>query len=139
VGCGCRGRELAAALVAEGHAVRGTTRKRERLAEIEAAGAEAVQADPDRLGTLLAHIEGVSVLCWLLGSVQGEARAALHGPRLGSMLEALVDTHVRGVVYEGPSGEDALHFSRTFRMPLEVLREGATPADGAAAVARVLV
>jgi uncharacterized protein YbjT (DUF2867 family) len=139
VGCGCRGRQLAAALVAEGHAVRGTTRGRDRLVDIEAAGAEAVVADPDRLGTLMAQIGGVSVLCWLLGSVEGEARANLHGPRLGSMLEALVDTHVRGVVYEGPSGEDALRFSRTFRMPLVVLSEGATPADGVAAVARVLV
>jgi uncharacterized protein YbjT (DUF2867 family) len=124
--------------VAEGHAVRGTTRNRERCADIEAAGAEAVVADPDRLGTLMTRIEGVSVLCWLLGSVEGEGRAALHGPRLGSMLEALVDTHVRGVVYEGPSGEDVLRFSHTFRMPVEVLGEGAGPAEGVAAVARVL-
>jgi hypothetical protein len=70
--------------------------------------------------------------------VDGQARAALHGPRLESMLEALVDTHVRGVVYEGPSGETARRYSRTFRMPVEVLGEGAGPAEGVAAVAKVL-
>ncbi len=86
----------------------------------------------------MAQVEGVSVLCWLLGSVNGEARAALHGPRLESMLEALVDTHVRGVVYEGPSGDTARRYSRTFRMPLEMLPEGAGPVEGAAAVAKVL-
>jgi uncharacterized protein YbjT (DUF2867 family) len=138
VGCGCRGRELATALVGEGHAVRGTTRSPERCADIEAAGAEAVVADPDKLGTLLSQIEGVSALCWLLGSVDGEVGAALHGPRLESMLEALVDTHVRGVVYEGPSRDTARRFARTFRMPVEVLAAGASAAEGVGAVAKVL-
>ena len=59
VGCGCRGRALAAALVDEGHAVRGTTRARGvGSPAIEAAGAEAVLADPDRLATLLPHLPG---------------------------------------------------------------------------------
>jgi nucleoside-diphosphate-sugar epimerase len=99
VGCGCRGRALARELRAEGHAVRGTTRRPERLAEIEAAGAEAVVADPDRLGTLMAQLHGVSVVCWLMGSADGAA-ADLHGPRLRTLLERLVDTPVRGIVYE---------------------------------------
>ena len=73
VGCGCRGRALARELATAGHAVRGTTRDRERLAEIEAAGAEAVVADPDRLGSLMAQLHGVSLLCWLMGSVDAEA------------------------------------------------------------------
>lgn len=102
VGCGCRGRELAAALAGEGHGVRGTTRDQAAIAAIEAAGAEAVVADPDRLSTLLSHLDGVNVLCWLMGTAVGEAEviAALHGPRLASIVETLVDTHVRGVVYE---------------------------------------
>jgi nucleoside-diphosphate-sugar epimerase len=100
VGCGCRGRALARELRAAGHAVRGTTRRTERLAEIEAAGAEAVVADPDRLGTLMAHMHGVSLLCWLMGTADAGAAAALHGPRLRTLLERLVDTPVRGVVYE---------------------------------------
>jgi uncharacterized protein YbjT (DUF2867 family) len=100
VGCGCRGRELAWELRAAGHAVRGTTRAREHTAEIEAAGAEPVLADPDRLGTLMTQLHGVSLLCWLMGSAEGATAEALHGPRLRTLLERLVDTPVRGVVYE---------------------------------------
>lgn len=109
VGCGCRGRELAAALGADGHAVRGSTREAGRLPLIEAAGAEAVLADPDRLSTLLPHIAGVSVLCWLMGEAVGqpEAIAALHGARLESLVGKLVDTHVHGLVYEAAGGVDA--------------------------------
>lgn len=155
VGCGCRGRALAAALVGEGHAVRGTTRSEENAPAIEAAGAEAAVADPDRLSTLLPHIDGVGVMCWLMGTAAGdpEAVAALHGPRLGSMLEKLVDTHVRGVVYEaaGSVGRDRLGrgadlvraAGERFHMPVEVVERD--PADRAAwlaamrdAVSRVL-
>lgn len=102
VGCGCRGRALASALIADGHATRGTTRDPARLGAIAASGAEAVIADPDRLGTLTPRLEGVGVLCWLMGSAAGEpeAVAALHGSRLRSMLDAIVDSPVRGVVYE---------------------------------------
>lgn len=130
VGCGCRGRALAAALADDGHAVRGTTRDPGRLAEIEAAGAEGVVADPDRLGTLLPAIEGVSVLCWLMGTATGNAEA-LHGPRLASLVEKLVDTHVRGVVYEaaGTVPAEALaggaaivrRAGATYGMPVEVV------------------
>ena len=85
---------------AAGHAVRGTTRTREHLAEIEAAGAEAVLADPNRLGTLMRELAGVTLICWLMGSAEGETAEDLHGPRLRTLLERLVDTPVRGVVYE---------------------------------------
>src|SRR6478672_6679865 len=100
VGCGCRGQALSRRLVDAGHAVRGTTRDPGRVAEIEAAGAEAVTADPDRLATLMGAIEGTSVVCWLMGTADGERARELHGPRLESMLEHIVDTHVRGLVYE---------------------------------------
>jgi uncharacterized protein YbjT (DUF2867 family) len=141
VGCGCRGGELAAALRERGHAVRGTTRDKSRHERIAAAGAEPVTADPDRLATLTPHLDGVSVLCWLMGSAQGEtdAVAALHGPRLESLLETLVDTHVRGVVYEAAGSVPAeLHeqgtalvrrAGETYRMPAEVVTHD--PADGA--------
>nr|MDP8942724.1 CoA transferase [Actinomycetota bacterium] len=93
---------LAGALAAAGHGVRGTTRDEAAVEGIAATGAEAVVADPDRLSTLLPHLDGVNVLCWLMGTVVGDAEAiaALHGPRLASIVETLVDTHVRGVVYE---------------------------------------
>jgi uncharacterized protein YbjT (DUF2867 family) len=131
VGCGCRGRELAWELRAAGHAVRGTTRSRERLAEIEAAGAEAVLADPNRLGTLMRELAGVSLVCLLMGSAEGDSAPDLHGPRLRSLLERLVDTPVRGVVYEAAgslpgalleSGAAAIReASRTWNIPAEVV------------------
>jgi nucleoside-diphosphate-sugar epimerase len=153
VGCGCRGRELARDLIASGHAVRGTTRDPARLLDIEAAGAEAVIADPDRLGTLMGHLQGVAVVCWLLGRVAGAPAADLHGPRLRTMLERLVDTPVRGVVYEaaGSADQDVLaagaaavrEASATWSIPVEVVE--ADPADPpawlaatSAAVARLL-
>ena len=84
VGCGCRGRALASGLAERGLSVRGTTRDPARLAAIEAAGAEAVAADPDRLGTLLRPLEGVTVVCWLLATA---APPQLHDERLRSLLE----------------------------------------------------
>lgn len=148
MGCGCRGRELAGELLAAGHAVRGTTRDPARVAEIEAAGAEAVVADPDRLGTLLPGIEGISVICWLLAGATGEPEdvAALHGPRLRSLLERLVDAPVRGFVYEAAGSVDPAALAEgagivrtaneTFRIPVEIL--GADPADRAGWVGAAL-
>jgi uncharacterized protein YbjT (DUF2867 family) len=111
IGCGCRGRSLARELVAQGHAARGTTRDPGRLAAIEEAGAEAVLGDPDVIATLARAFEHVSVTCVLLGSAVGtpEQLAALHGTRLDMLLTRMVDTTVRGVVYEAAgSVDDAL-------------------------------
>jgi nucleoside-diphosphate-sugar epimerase len=137
VGCGCRGQELAWELRAAGHAVRGTTRDRERLAEIEAARAEAVLANPDRLGTLMTQLHDVSLVCWLMGSAEGGTAAGLHGRRLRTLLERLVDTPVRGVVYEaaGSVAPDLLESgaaavreaSVTWSIPAEVVE--ASPED----------
>jgi len=110
--------------------VRGTTRRDAGLAAIEAAGIEAVVADPDRLGTLMGPIEGAGALCWLLGSATGEAEhlADLHGPRLRSLLELVVDTPVRGVVYEAAGS-----------VPSELLEQGAAIAREAAGTFRMKV
>jgi uncharacterized protein YbjT (DUF2867 family) len=133
VGCGCRGRSLAGALRAEGHAVRGTTRSEAGLAAIEAAGAEAVMADPDRLGTLTVQLAGVTAVCWLLGSATGSNVADLHGARLETLLERLVDTPVRGFVYEAAGslepralrhGADAVRYAAaTWRIPVEIVEQ----------------
>ncbi len=138
VGCGCRGRSLASALLADGHAVRGTTRDGARITEIETAGAEGVVADPDRLGTLMQALAGVSAICWLMGSA-GDA-PAVNGERLQSLAERLVDTHVRGLVYEaagaagpaplGAGAEIVRQASATWHMPVEVVTE--SPDDHAA-------
>jgi nucleoside-diphosphate-sugar epimerase len=149
VGCGCRGQALARALSAEGHAVRGTTRDPARRLDIEQAEAEAVVADPDRLATLTPAIEGVTVVCWLMGTARGAGHEQLHDARLESMLEHIVDTHVRGLVYETggvprPEGESAARRAQaTYNMPVELLTTDpadhtAWLRDASAAVAGVL-
>jgi uncharacterized protein YbjT (DUF2867 family) len=127
VGCGCRGRALAAAL--PDHAVRGTTRSPERVAELEKAGIESVVADPDRLATLVPAVAGVTVVCWLMGSAVDSPE--VNGPRLASFAEHLVDTPVRGVVYEaaGPADPSILaagaqivrDASLTWHIPVQVV------------------
>ena len=89
-------------LRAAGHAVRGTTRDQSRCAEIEAAGAEPFVGDPNLVGTLAPALAHVGVACILLGSAKGpdEHLAALHGTRLDMLLERMLDTTVRGVVYQ---------------------------------------
>src|SRR5918997_4574329 len=121
VPCGCRGRSLAGELVAAGHAVRGTTRDPARTGAIRAAGAEPYVGDPDRIGTLMNALAGVTVVCWLMGTLPVPE---LHGGRLRMLWEKLVDTPVRGVLYEGclPEGElVARRAAETWQIPLEVL------------------
>lgn len=105
VGGGCRGRRLAAGLLADGHAVRITTRAEPGRAAIEQLGAECWIGTPDRLATLRGSLDGVAVACWLLGTAGGPADdlAALYTTRLELFLSQAVDTTVRGVVYE-PAG-----------------------------------
>jgi uncharacterized protein YbjT (DUF2867 family) len=135
VGCGCRGRLLGERLLEEGWAVRGTSRREEGLAPIAAAGIEPALADPERPGTLLELVGDVTVVYWLLGSAEGEdeAIAAIHGPRLERFMEKLVDTPVRGFVYEGAGSVESRYLAqgeaivraaaRTWRIPVEVVEE----------------
>jgi nucleoside-diphosphate-sugar epimerase len=133
VGCGCRARAAGAQLLDDGWQVRGTTREPGSGAEIERAGIEAAIADPDRVATVVDHVADVAVVAWLLGSARGEpdAVAALNGPRLARLCEELVDTPVRGIVYEaaGSAAPEALaegrrvvkEASRRWRIPIEVV------------------
>jgi len=116
VGGGRRGTRLAAAMVAEGHAARITTRTEAARASIEAAGAECWIGTPDRLATLRGALDGVIVLCWLLGCATGteEELSALYGTRLELFLTQAIDTTVRGFVYEARGG----------RTPAELLAQG---------------
>jgi uncharacterized protein YbjT (DUF2867 family) len=93
---------LGAALLEAGWAVRGTSRGKEGMEAIRAAGIEAAQADPALPGTILELVGDVAVVHWLLGSAAGggEEVAAIHGPKLVAILERFVDTPVRGFVYE---------------------------------------
>jgi uncharacterized protein YbjT (DUF2867 family) len=135
VPCGCRGQALARALVAAGHAVRGTTRSQDRTAAIAEAGAEPYVGDPDRIGSLMGALTGVTIVCWLLGGVRDPD---LHGGRLRMLFEKLVDTPVRGVVYERalPAGEAiARDAAERWRIPVEVVDPGG---DARSAVDRLL-
>jgi uncharacterized protein YbjT (DUF2867 family) len=130
---------LARALRDDGHQVRGTTRSERRLADIEAAGAEAVVADPFRLATVTPLLAGVSVVIWPLAGATGtpEQIDAVHSTRLESLLAKLVDSGVRGLVYEatGSVRGDLLRAGAAqvrksgewFRMPVEVIEQD--PAD----------
>jgi uncharacterized protein YbjT (DUF2867 family) len=116
VGGGCRGRLLAAQMAAEGHAVRITTRSPASRDAIEATGAECYLGTPDRLATLRAALENVTIACWLLGGARGseEQLRALHSSRLSYFLGQAIDTTVRGFVYEAAGA----------RVPREVLATG---------------
>ena len=121
-------------LLADGWAVRGTSRREEGLAPIEAAGIEPALADPDQPATLLDLVGDVTAVYWLLGSATGapENIEAIHGSRLERLLERLVETPVRRFVYEahGSVAPEILaggaslveRAAETWRIPVEVLR-----------------
>jgi nucleoside-diphosphate-sugar epimerase len=117
VGGGCRGIALTRELVAAGHAVRAVTRAETGRAAIEAAGAECWIGDPDVVGTLRYALESVTIVVWALGTAAGTPAevAALHGPRLGMMLSRIIDTPVRGVVYEAAGTATAGDFANGAR------------------------
>jgi hypothetical protein len=133
--------------------VRGTTRDAARSPAIAAAGAEAFVGDPDRIATLMEAIAGVTVVVWLLASAAGERADELHAGRLRMLCGKLVDTHVRGLVYEGAGslpddllagGADVVRrAAATWSIPVEVLTTdpgdcAAWTRDAAAAVDRLL-
>lgn len=122
------GKQLAEA----GWAVRGTSRG-SGIEAIEGAGVEAACADPERPATLLELVGDVAVVHYLMGSAQSERERleAIHGPRLKSLLERLVDTPVRGFLYEARGSVDpalleegAAHVraaGERWRIPVEIL------------------
>ncbi len=130
VGGGCRGLQLARDAGQQGHAARVVTRAEGRRAAIEAADAECWIGDPDRLGTLRGALEGVTIACWLLGSASGpeEQLRALHGARLRAFTGHVVDTTVRGLLYEAAGSSvpaDAL--AEGERIVREVAQENSVP------------
>jgi hypothetical protein len=109
------------------------------MPEIAATGADPYVGDPDRIGTLMGALTGVTVLCWLMGTAEGDPDDvfALHDTRLRMLWEKLVDTPVRGVVYEAAGTVDPAALIRgeavarvaheTWRIPLAYVR--VDPAD----------
>lgn len=98
-----------------------------------AAGIEPAIADPERPASILDQVVDVTLVFWLLGSARGEAElvAAIHGPRLERLLERLVDSPVRGFVYEAAGSVGASELERgtwlvreaseRWRIPTEVV------------------
>jgi len=127
---GCRGRQLAAAMVGEGHAVRASTRTEAGRAAIEATGAECWIGTPDRLATLRGSLDGVTVACWLLGSCTGAADElrALHTTRLQLFLTQAIDTTVRGFVYEQRGTAPAQLLAEGARTVRSLAQRNAIPA-----------
>ena len=115
VGCGCRGRALGLRLRQAGWQVRGTSRDAGKAEALTASGLRGHVGDPDRVGTVLDEIADVALVFWLMGTATGnrDSVAAIHGPRLERLMEEIVDTPVRGVVYEAGGS-----------VPRDVLRRG---------------
>ena len=139
IGCGCRGRSLTRELVAAGHVVRGTTRDPAKVAAIRDAGAEPYVGDPDRIVTLMAALEAVTIAVWLLGEAGDRA---LHDGRLRMFCEKTVDTPVRGIVYEAstahPGGRGVVEMAGDiWQIPHEIVEPGASTEALAAAVGRL--
>jgi hypothetical protein len=61
------------------------------------------------------HVANTSAMVWLMGSASGDDVKALHRTRLETVLERLVDSPVRGMVYEAAG-----------TLPAVLMREGAT-------------
>ena len=113
VGCGCRGTALGLALAERGWQIRGTSRTREGVERIDAEGFEGVLADPDLGASVVEHFDAVTALVYLMGGAQGppDALAALHGPRFERIVERVVDSPVRRVVYEAAGSVPASCFA----------------------------
>jgi hypothetical protein len=152
LGGGCTGRALASAMVADGYAVRATTRSEANRAAIEAAGAECWIGTPDRLATLRGALENVTIVCWLLGSATGAPAQLrdLHSSRLQFFLGGAIDTTVRGFLYEASGttvapevlaeGERiARAMGEQNAMPMAFLRVSAADPDSWLAEARAAV
>ncbi len=126
VGCGCCARGAGELLVKRGWGVRGTSRSEEGRAAIAAAGLEAATADPDAVGSVVELCADVTVLAWLLGEATGAAGTALNTERLESLLAKLVDTPVRGLVFEAPERGEGVDLVEDavarWRMPAEIVR-----------------
>lgn len=129
LGGGRRGLWLAGRLGEQGHATRILTRDEDRRAAIEQAGAQCVIADPNRLGTLVSALDGVTIACWLLGCAQGDEDEvrALHDLRLRSFMVKVIDTTIRGVIYEAAGTAPAPVLSAGAAVAAEVAERNEIP------------
>ena len=122
--------------------MRGTARGADGVAAIDAAGIDGAKADPNRIGTVLDRVDDVAVVVWALGSATGphDLVAAAHGERLEHLLGRLVDTPVRGFVYEAAGSAPATALAagaaavrdaeRRWRIPTAVVEQPPSDYEG---------
>jgi hypothetical protein len=101
------------------------------------------------VATLMEAIAGVTIVAWLLGSAVGPGAEELHAGRLRMLCEKLVDTPVRGLVYEGAGtlGADVLaggaevvrRAAATWSIPVEVVSTDPSSCDEWTAAAAAAV
>jgi hypothetical protein len=135
-------------MIGEGHTVRFTTRTEANRPAIEATGAECWIGTPDRLATLRGALDNVTIACWLLANATGahEDVRALHSSRLRFFLGQVIDTTVRGFVYDAAGtsvppdvlgGGEAIVRAMGERNAIPVAVLSADPADHRAWIAQV--
>lgn len=93
-----------------------------RIAEAEEALIQAGYAvrsvSPRLAGDVVAQLEGVTVVAWLMGKSEDPAA---NEEMLETVLLKIVDTGVRGFVFEASGGEanrHVLHATRTWHLPV---------------------
>lgn len=111
-------------------------------AALEAAGyaVRTVDADPTLPGDVFAELENVAVVAWLRGA--GDApHAQVNGEQLETVLLKVVDTGVRGFVFEraapGEVNPHVEHARITWHIPIAEIDQ-ADPAGGEAWLASVV-
>ncbi len=129
---------VAERLVADGFAVRCAVPGGAPVCD----GAESIDATPDLPGGIVMALQGVAVVAWLLGDESWSDRD-LHGEKLETMLLRVVDTGVRGFIYEQPHGfvgADSLaqsgvaqvaHAHDTWHIPVATVNAADQPLDQA--------
>lgn len=129
VGGGERCVSLSQALKERGHVTRIVASGEGEREALKRAGAECWIGDPLRLATMTGALEGVTIVCWLLGDANGseEEVEALHDARLRAFLERVIDSTVRGVVYEASGSAPESVLSRGTDVAREMTERNAIP------------
>lgn len=97
--------------------------------EVRGYAVREVEGDPLLPGHVFEALENVAVVCWLMGSGEGPTGPApeANGEQLETVLLKVVDTGVRGFVFERPADELNTHVEHaraTWHIPIEEVAAG---------------
>lgn len=96
-GHGQIGLRLLGLLAADGHRARGLIRKPEQAADLEAAGAEPVIADLERLDDLAPHVQGADAIVFAAGAGAGSGQERKRTLDLGGAVKLIAAAKAAGV------------------------------------------